>query len=144
MTQSLDFIYHQQMLGLTQNPVFFVDNPQALKHCVCLSNPMCGDALCFGYHNSKTHSKIYWHGEGCLICLASAEALCQTLIEFNQTQEIIKICTKIQDYFNGNDTITTEILPVNFLPLSCVKQVKSRIKCAILSTQCVIKLITSL
>jgi NifU-like protein involved in Fe-S cluster formation len=141
MVEPLDLIYHKQMLTLTQNPHFFVDN-MIIQNAVCLNNPLCGDAVCFGYHQSKIH----WHATGCLICLASAEALCQTLAlcqninEYQQRQEIKLICTQIQDYFNE----TYDILPEKFLPLSSVKQVKSRIKCVILSTQCVLNLIASL
>lgn len=136
MTHDLEIIYHKQMLALTQSPQFFVQDTHILKNAVSLNNPMCGDALCFGYH----HHKIHWHGQGCLICLSSAEALCQIIAEYHDNEVIKKICTRIQDYFKGNHGE----LPEKFLPLGCVKQVKNRIKCAILSTQCVIKLITSL
>lgn len=123
------------MLALTRKPLFFI-NPDIMQKSVCLRNPICGDALCFGYHNTQ----IYWSGEGCLICLASAEALCQILNDAPTDKKIDRqtaICTQIQDYFNDN-MIT---LPEIFLPLASVKQVKSRIKCVILSTQCAINLL---
>ena len=135
MTESLDFIYHKQMLALTQKPLFFIEE-HFLKNAVTLRNPMCGDVLCFGYHQQKIH----WHGEGCLICLASAEALCQTVFDSDDTVKIYTICTQIQDYFNDK----SGIIPDKFLPLSSVKQVKSRIKCVILSTQCLINFIKGL
>jgi NifU-like protein involved in Fe-S cluster formation len=132
MPESLDILYHKQMLALTQRPVFYV-GADILQSPACLRNPMCGDALCFGYHQQKIH----WHGEGCLICLASAEALCQTLDMVDDNFQIDTLCTQIQDYFNG----FCDMLTSKFLPLSSVKQVKSRIKCVILATQCVKKLI---
>lgn len=129
MTESLDSLYHKQMIALTQKPLFYLDS-HLLQNSVCVRNPMCGDALCFGYYQKK----IYWHGVGCLICLASAEALCQILSD-NDNSELI--CTHIDTYFNGD----SDILPDKFLPLASVKQVKSRIKCVILSVNGVANLI---
>lgn len=129
LPQSLELLYHKQMIALTQNPVFCVD-ADVLVDKIGVRNPMCGDCLCFGYHNQKIH----WHGEGCLMCLASAEALCQTLSEGNNPE---LTCQQIYDYFNG----VTDMLPDKFLPLSSVKQVKTRIKCVILSVNGVINLL---
>jgi NifU-like protein involved in Fe-S cluster formation len=129
LPQSLELLYHKQMIALTQKPSFFVD-ADVLVNPTCVRNPMCGDALCFGYKEKK----IYWHGEGCLICLASAEALCQILCDSNNPE---LTCYHIYDYFNGN----SGVLPDKFLPLASVKQVKTRIKCVILSVDGVINLI---
>lgn len=127
--ESLEILYHKQMLALTQNPLFRLDDG-IMHNSICVRNPICGDALCVGYHNQKIH----WYGEGCLICLASAEALCQIMSESNNPE---LICTQIQDYFKKN----TDKLPDKFLPLASVKEVKNRIKCVILSVNAVLNLI---
>lgn len=132
MSDSLDVLYHKQMLSLTQNPILRSEE-NLLQGVSWVRNPMCGDALYFGYYQKKIH----WCGEGCLICLASAEALCQRIQNINHHSKIETICIQIQEYFNGQ----SDIIDNKFLPFASVKQVKTRINCVILSTQGVIKLI---
>ena len=100
MSDSLDVLYHKQMLSLTQNPILRSEE-NLLQGVSWVRNPMCGDALYFGYYQKKIH----WCGEGCLICLASAEALCQRIQNINHHSKIETICIQIQEYFNGQSDI---------------------------------------
>lgn len=118
----LEQLYHQQMKNLINDPQYKTDEP--LKNIVTCRNPMCGDIISMGYLSDN--NIVHWSGEGCLLCLSSAEALCQTIAENDVPQNA---CNQIEDFFNGEQ----DTLPEKFLPLSSVKETPSRIKCVTLS-----------
>ncbi|MFT6071744.1 MAG: NifU-like protein involved in Fe-S cluster formation [Alphaproteobacteria bacterium] len=136
MDNDLERLYHKQMLVFTQNPLFYHEAQISVQasQAIIVKNPMCGDWLSFKHHNNA----VYWHGDGCLICRASAEALCRIIENiYLDTEKIHEICTQIEHYFNGQGAL----LPDKFMPLSSVKQVKSRINCVMLSIRGVTLLI---
>lgn len=126
----LEFLYHQQMIALTQTPEYKQDTD--LENQVTLRNPMCGDVISMGYN---PQNQVHWHGEGCLICCASAEALCQTIAEPADPHET---CRQIQDFFEKD----TDQVPEKFLPLASVKMTQSRVKCVLLAINTLKKLLT--
>lgn len=132
MPNSLNSLYHQEMLKLTQSPQFFCDHTQFTQSAT-KRNPLCGDWTRLGY----IENHLYWHGDGCLICRASAEALCQEIAARNaQEKNIDIICQQIIDFYHDQKTQ----LPLKYQPLASVKEVKSRIKCVLLAVETLVEL----
>jgi NifU-like protein involved in Fe-S cluster formation len=137
MNDALGGLYQQEILTLTSCTQFYCHHQSDLKQNVTVKNPICGDMLIIGLFDVQ----IKWHGEGCLICRASIELLCQIIHnEQMNYNTILYLCSQINDYFNGQNVL----LPDKFKLLSSVKQTKSRIKCVTLAIQGIIKFIKGL
>lgn len=138
MVVPLEMIYHQKIMDYLNDPIFkdihlanylkeFYDKG---KNFAIAKNPMCGDVLCF---ERQENNHIFWYGEGCIICLASAEALSQ-IINDTILEKRNEVCGLIDGFFvkqNNNN----QNLPEKFIPFQSVKEVKSRINCVMLGVR---------
>ena len=127
--KELQRLYQKQIITWSQKP----QHKQDLSGCSCcatVKNPMCGDIISVAVDGPS--SKMYWDGEGCMICFAAAEAFCK---HYNDGDLSAADAQKIIDEYHKNEGIVPE-----FSAFQSIKEIPQRTKCVTLVAKAVQKL----
>lgn len=131
MTQG---VYKETLLEHYRQPRNRCDGPiQGADAIERGSNPRCGDEVEVGiFLHDDTLEKLQFRGRGCVICIASASMMTETVAGMG-VHQTLQLCEQMHNWFADPDHACPPGLPDSLLALVALREHPARQKCVLLS-----------